>query len=411
MTSRERVRTVLSGGIPDKVPVDIGGTFVTGMHVNTYLALGEYLGIDLELPKVYDQYQMLARIGEEIRSWFGSDVVQIENNGTSWFSIPNRGWKPWTNTSGREVLIPGGMNPIRDEKGDYSLYNEAGEKLAVMAAQAVYFHKCYPENYFRTFDENPTDPQEWKNELPLYTDEELKNIQSRAKFWYENTDYSLFGAFERGRLSSSTAFAHYKLDEWMVLMMMEPEYAGEVLQATAERAVDNLKLYLQACGDYIDAALISPADYGTQRAPMLRTEVFDELYVPNYKMITDYLHEHSNVKAFFHSCGSINPLIPSFIKMGCDALNPVQISADNMDPHDLKTRYGKELVFWGGGLDTQSTLPNGTEEEVYEETRRNMEIFKQGGRYVFTPVQNIQADVPPRNLAAMVRAIRDSRSY
>lgn len=411
MTSRERVRTVLSGGIPDKVPVDIGGTFVTGMHVNTYLALGEYLGIDLELPKVYDQYQMLARVGEEIRCWFGSDVVQVENDSASWFAVPNRNWKPWTNTSGRQVLIPGGMDPIKNEKGDYELFDPAGNKLAIMAANAVYFHKCYPKNYFRTFDDNPTDPQEWKNELPLYTDEELKNIQNRAKFWYANTSYSLFGAFEKGRLSSSTAFAHYNMEEWLTLMMMEPEYANEILQATAERAVDNLKLYLEACGDYIDAALISPADYGTQRSPIFNPRLFEELYVPNYKMINDYLHKHSNVKAFFHSCGSIKPLIPSFIKMGCDALNPVQISAENMDPETLKKEYGESIVFWGGGLNTQSTLPNGTEEEVYEETKRNMQIFMKGGRYVFTPVQNIQADVPPQNLAAMARAIHDFRNY
>ena len=411
MTSRERVRTVLAGGIPDKVPVDIGGTFVTGMHVNTYLALGEYLGIDLELPKVYDQYQMLARVGEEIRSWFGSDIVQIENDSTSWFGIPNRDWKPWTNTSGRQVLIPGGMNPIKDEKGDYYLYDSSGNKLAVMAANAVYFHKCYPSDYFHEFDDDPTDPQAWKNELPLYSDEELKNIQQRAKFWYENTGYSLFGAFEKGRLSSSTAFAHYKLEEWLVLMKLEPEYANEILQATAERAVDNLKLYLEACGDYIDAALISPADYGTQRGLLFSQQDFEDLYVPNYKLITDYLHQHSKVKAFFHSCGSIKPLIPSFIEMGCDALNPVQISAEDMDPTELKNRFGKDIVFWGGGLNTQGTLPSGTEEEVYEETKRNMQIFMKDGRYIFTPVQNIQADVPPQNLAAMARAIRDFRSY
>lgn len=411
MTSRERVRTVLSGGIPDRVPIDIGGTLVTGIHVNAYLALAEYLGLDLELPKIYDQYQMLPRVSEEVRRWFESDVLQIENPSTSWFSIRNADWKPFTTTSGRRVLFPGGMNPVRDEAGNVILYDQAGNKMAVMAANALYFHKCYPDDYFHTFDENPVDPDAWKRELPLYTDEELEIIRRRAEFYYKNTDYSLFGAFERGRLSSSTAFAHYRMDEWMIIMMTESEYANEIITATAERAIDNLKLYLEACGNYIDAAVISPADYGTQRSPMLRTELFDELYAPNYKMITDYLHANSRVKAFFHSCGSINPLIPSFIRMGCDALNPIQISADNMDPLDLKTRYGKDLVFWGGGVDTQKTLPCGTEEQVYEETVRNLQVFKQNGNYIFTPVQNIQADVPPQNLAAMMRAVREHRGY
>ena len=411
MNSRERVRTVLSGGIPDRVPVDIGGTLVTGIHVDAYLALAEYLKLDLELPRVYDTYQMLARIGEEIRRYMGADVLQIENDSASWFGIKNRDWYPWVNTSGNQVLVPGGFRLEERENRYLYLRNKKGDDIGVLAPDALYVHKLYPEGHFHTFDENPTDPDKWRKELPVYDDEELRNIENRAKFWYENSDYSLFGAFERGRLSSSTSFAHYELVEWMTIMMSEPEYAFEIVEATAECAVENLSLYLQACGKYLDALIVSPADYGLQNSPMMATDVFEEIYVPNYKKITDHLHANSQVKAFFHSCGSIRPLLPSFVRMGCDIINPIQTSAANMDPQTLKDEFGGKLVFWGGGADTQNTLPYGSPEDVYNEVKERLRIFMPGGHYVFAATQNIQPDVRPENIAAIREAIRDYGSY
>lgn len=411
MTSRQRVRAVLDGKIPDRVPIDFGGSQTTGIHMDEYIDIARYLGLDAEPPKIYEQFQMLARVEGNMRDFLRGDLIELENDSLSW-DIINEGWKPWTNMAGNTVLMPGGFDPIKDEKGYLYLKNKKGDLCARMAPESRYFDRYGEPKNLRYYDENPITPEEWKKSISRYQDDELKRLQKRAQTLYKYTDYAIFGGFLKGsKLGSTGVFAGYDLQEWFYILMVDPDYANEIFHATAEAAVENLKMYLEACGDYMEILMMSTSDYGTQRGPMISPEIFNKVYVPNYRIMNDFVHANSNVKTFFHSCGAISDLLPGFIDAHVDAINPVQLSAAGMNPKVLKEKFGRDIIFWGGGADTQDVLPNGTVEQVREHVKNNLLTFKENGNYVFTTVHNIQALVPPENVEAMLETVMEYGWY
>jgi len=403
MTSRERVRKAINHQKPDRVPIDIGGTKVTGIHIDEYVELARYLGLDLLPPKVYEQWQMLARVDDPMMRWLHADVIQLENPIETW-GIENKDWKVWKTNVGNEVLMPGGYHPVKDEEGYLRLYDANGISMAVMAPTGLYYDKdcatAVSDGEFHFMD-----PEDWKKSIPLYSEEELCILEKRAKFLHEHTDYSVHGGFLKGGLGTNGLFAGHTIGDWMCILLEEKEYAYSILRATAERAVQNLELYLQAVGKYIDTILVSGTDFGSQRAEIYNPEIFKELHFPNYKLMNDYVHQHSQVKTMLHSCGSIWNLIEYFIEAGVDILNPLHTNTFNMDPARLQERFGGRVVFWGGGIETQTVLPYGTVEEVAEQVRERIRIFGNGGGFVFAAVHNIQYGVPPQNVAAMVEAV------
>ncbi|MGE5429142.1 MAG: uroporphyrinogen decarboxylase family protein, partial [Methylococcaceae bacterium] len=160
-------------------------------------------------------------------------------------------------------------------------------------------------------------------------------------------------------------------------------------------------------GKNIDVVYICGTDFGTQDSTFCSPEQFDELWMPYYKRINGWVHAHTSWKTFKHSCGAIEPFMSRFIEAGFDIINPVQVNAKGMDPVHLKNTYGKQLVFWGGGIDTQVTLPYASAEKVREEVLRLCDIFASGGGFVFNTVHNIQANVPVENIVAMVNAVKE----
>jgi uroporphyrinogen-III decarboxylase len=174
-------------------------------------------------------------------------------------------------------------------------------------------------------------------------------------------------------------------------------------------ALKNIERLAAAVGDRVQAAFVTGTDFGTQRSLFCSVQTYRELYQPFHKAVNERIHQLTKWKTFIHSCGAVYPLIPEFIAAGFDVLNPVQCSAKGMDPRTLKNEFGKDLVFWGGGVDTQKTLPFDTPEEVYREVRERIEIFAEGGGFVFNGTHNIQSNVPVENILAMFRAVNDSR--
>lgn len=397
MTSRERVVKALNFEETDRVPIDIGGTQVSGLGIDFYCDLVRHLGIQ-ETPKVYVQLEMLARVEEPVRMRLHSDVISLENPVMRW-GLQNKNWKPWTTFMGNEVLMPGDFNPVEDEEGGLWLLNEMGEKIAYMAKGSLYFE--FASGTSLSGDIIKMDPQKWKDSLPVYTDEELKEIGDNAEFLRKNTDYAIAGEFFRGFLGSSGPFAGHTVADWLCVLLLERDYAEEILDATVERALENTKLYLQAVGNNIDLMLISGTDYGTQRGELFNPELFKEIHAPRYRRINEYVHEKSDIKTFIHTCGSIYHLIESIIEAGFDVLNPLQITAANMDAKRLKEEFGGRIAFWGGGIDTQTVLPFGTKEEVIQQVRERIEIFAPGGGYIFNPTHCIQYGVTPENLLAV----------
>ena len=165
--------------------------------------------------------------------------------------------------------------------------------------------------------------------------------------------------------------------------------------------MENLKLYQEAVQNRIDVIVMSGTDFGAQNGPMISPEIYRELFKPFHEKMNNWIHSHTHWKTFYHTCGSILAFIDDFIEAGIDILNPVQLSAAHMNPEISKDMYGKKIVFWGGGINTQNTLPFGTPQEVKEEVNHLIKIFSRDGGYVFAPVHNIQSDVPVENLMVM----------
>jgi len=408
MTSRERVWKAINHQEPDMIPIDIGGTKSTGMHADTFCMIGKELGIDAQLPRVPDVFQMLCRMDEPIRSWTHTDCLQIENF-IEYFDLKNHNWIPWTDHAGNRLLMPEEFKPVPDEKGTLYLYDKQGHICAFMAPDGCYFDRYVDPNYKTS--ENQMSPEEWRRKIPLYDDEELRVLENTARFMYENTDYSLVGGYAKLKVCTSGIFAGHTLMDWLCTLMMEPEYAFEILSVTAERNIENLKLYFQAVEPYIDVIFVSTTDYGTQRAELFSPELFKDLYLPTLKKVNDHIHDNTNCKTLYHSCGSIRNIIGYMIEAGVDCLNPIQTNTANMDPAELKKEFGDKLTFWGGGVETQTVYTYGTPEEVEKQVKERIDIFGPGGGFIFSPIHNTQNNVPFENICAMRDTILKYRKY
>jgi uroporphyrinogen decarboxylase len=407
MTPRERILKTCNFQEPDRVPIDIGGSQISGICIDHYCDLLKYLDIN-ELPKVYEQFEMLARVEEPIRKRLRSDVISLENPSMRW-GLHNKDWKKWSTFKGNEVLMPGDFNPVTDEKGALVLKDNNGTPIARMAKGTLYFEFACGTAMSKEIVK--MDPGKYKDSIALYTDEELGQISAEAKNLYENTGYAVFGEFGRGGLGTNGLLAGHTITDWLCILLTERAYAQEILQATVEKALENVKLYLEAVGKNIDIILVSGSDYGTQRIELFNPDIWKDLFLPRFKTINDYIHKNSKVKTFIHSCGSIYNIIEYIIAAGFDILNPVQVTAGNMDAAGLKNKFGGRIVFWGGGVDTQTVLPFGTADEVREQVKERIKIFAPGGGFVFNPTHCIQYGVPPKNLLAAADAAYEYGAY
>jgi uroporphyrinogen decarboxylase len=209
----------------------------------------------------------------------------------------------------------------------------------------------------------------------------------------------------------------FELAQWMrgpeqffMDMLADRPVAEALLDKALEIKLEYWAGAFAVAGDLVDVTYDSD-DYGTQRALIVSPETWRSLIKPRLTRLNEYIHAHSSAKVFLHSCGAIREIIPDLIEAGVDALNPIQVSATGMDSRELKRDFGSDIVFWGGGVDTQRTLPNGTPADVRDEVRRRLDDLMPGGGFVFTPVHNIQADVPPENLMAMWETVREFGIY
>jgi uroporphyrinogen decarboxylase len=409
MTSRERVRKVLSHEIPDRVPIAIGGNLTSGICVDAYADLVRHLGLKLpEPPKVYDLFQMLARVDEPVRRALHIDVIELENPKQRW-GFWNNAWKPWKTFPGNTVSVPVGFNPVIDAKGYVCIHDDSGRSIAHMPPGGYYFERTEPTAMSEQIVK--MDPRKWESSLALYTDEELRAIEAEGRRLHEETDYAVCGGCGRIALSDFGLFAGHTFSDWMVILMTEPAYAAEIMAASARRAYRNVELFLEAAGKYLDFIYVSGFDFGTQDREMFDPEIFRQLYLPHYRKICAMIHARYGLKTAIHSCGSNRGFLDLFIEAGLDVFNPVQTSAARMDPAELKKEFGDRLVFWGGGVDTQKVLPFGTPAEVRAQVRQRIETFGKGGGFLFCPIHNIQYKVPPANIMAMIEAVLEFGTY
>ncbi len=418
MNSRERLIKTLHHQEPDRLVVDIGAGGQTGMGACAVANLRKALfGNTGYRVKVTEPYQMLGEVDEELRKMLQLDVVGIHPP-KNMFGFSNENWKPFTMHDGTTVDVPGDFNYSRDRDG--AVYMHAGGDMstqprAKMAANS-YFFDAIDTGHVADYEHlNPEDNTE---EFGILSQEDLQYYASAAEKYYSLTDYGIYMtlpgmAFGDIALVPAPWMKHPKgirgVEEWYLATLAYPDYIRQVFEKQCETALKNIELLAEAVGNKVQVVFVSGTDFGTQNGLFISPEAYRELYKPYQKAVNDKIHQLTEWKVFIHSCGAIHPLIPDFIEAGFDILNPVQISAEGMDPGWLKKEFGNDIVFWGGGIDTQKTLPFGTPEEVYREVRKNIELFSPGGGFVFNTVHNIQSNVPVENMLAMFRAMNDAR--
>ena len=417
MNSRERVEAALDHRQPDRVPLDLGATATSGMHVSAVYALRQALGLDPPgAPvKVVEPYQMLGEIAPDLAGRLGVDTVNLPGP-ANMFGFPNQGWKPWKTFDGTPVLVPADFNTEPDANGDMLMYPQ-GDRAAPpsgrMPRGGYYFDAIIRQP---PIDEDRLDPRDNAEEFVLLSDADLQHFERESRRLRAESDRAIVGSVP------GTAFGDIALvpapwlkrpkgirdvEEWYVSLAARKDYIREVFARQCEVALKNLAAYRQAVGDRISAIFMSGTDFGMQSGPFMSAESYRELFKPFNRRLNDWVHANTGWKTFIHTCGAIVPLIAEFIAAGFDILNPVQCSAAGMDAAGLKKRFGRKMAFWGGGVDTQRVLPFGRPEEVREQVRERIGIFAPGGGFVFNPIHNVQAGTPVGNLMAMYEAVRE----
>jgi hypothetical protein len=414
-TGRQRVLDALAhreGG----VPLDFGSTSVTGIHATVVAALRQHYGLERRPVRIHEPMQMLALVEDDLAEAMGVDTIGVPRRRAHFGLLFDR-WKPWR-FDGLDVEVSADFNVTQADNGD-TLMHPQGDVTAPpsgrMPKDGFFFDAIVRQNHF---DPENLDPADNLEEFQPYTDEDIAWIRS-AVAGVQGRDRAVAASFGGTGFGDIAAVPGVGLKdprgirditEWYVSVRSRRAYIHAVFERQCETAIHNLERIHAAVGEQVDVVYICGTDFGTQTSSFCSVGTFRELWLPYYKAICQWIHANTQWKCFKHSCGSVERFLESFIEAGFDILNPVQCSAVGMDPAELKRKYGDRLVFWGGGVDTQSTLPFGTPQQVADEVRRRCEIFAPGGGFVFNSVHNIQAGTPVANVVAMLDAVREFRN-
>lgn len=421
MNSRERVLAAINHSVPDMVPLDLGASAVTGMHASSVYLLRQALHLDPPgTPiKVVEPYQILGEIKPDLIEALGVDVVQLPPVKTM-FGFKNENWKPWTLFDGTPVLVPEGFNTDLEPNGDILMYPEGDRSVRPsghMPSGGFYFDTIIRQD---PIDEENLNPEDNLEEFGPVSDADLAHYAYYADMLYTQTDKAIMGNF------GGTAFGDIALvpgpwmknpkgirdiAEWYMSTAARRDYVWKIFERQCEIGVQNLEKIYRVVGDKVTAVFVTGTDFGTQSGPFISPKAYRSLFQPFHRQVNNWMHKNTGWKSFIHSCGSVAALIPDFIDSGFDILNPVQISAAGMEASGLKSRFGQQITFWGGGIDTQNVLPFGSPEEVRRQVHENIRTFGADGGYVFNTVHNVQAKIPVENLLALYQSIRDYRIY
>lgn len=414
MTGKERVTAALNHKQPDRVPVDFGGTAVTGINCACIAALRDYYGLEKRPVKVHDPLQLIGILDEDLKQALGVDVDGIPGWKTI-FGFVNENWRPWRTPSGLEVIVSEHFRTTVDSEGNTYIYPQ-GDTSAPPAGRlpkdGFYFDAIIRQD---PIDEKGLDPEDNLEEFGPISEAELDYLETEIRRLC-GTGRALVGSIGGTALGDialvpGLSLKHPKgirdIEEWYISTLTRRDYIKTVFERQTEIALENLQRIFARVGNAFDAVFICGTDFGTQSSTFCSPEGFRDLYLPYYCRMNDWIHEHTQWKTFKHSCGAVETLIEGFIEAGFDILNPVQCSAAGMDPVKLKRRYGDRIVFWGGGVDTQKTLPFGTPSQVRDEVLKRCEAFAPGGGFIFNAIHNIQANTPVENIVSMLDAVRE----
>jgi hypothetical protein len=412
--SKENFIKTINHKQPERLVVDFGATGVTGIHALVIEKLRNYYGLERRPVKITEPYQMLGEVDDELIREIGIDVIGI-SGAKNMFGIPNDCWKTDRTLWGQEVLFPARFNYTYNKEGGIFIYPEGDTSVppcAVMPASGYFFDAIERQE---PIDESTLRVEDNLEEFGYITDADLaywKDQIDSLKYTDKAVMASLGGtALGDIALVPAMNLKHPKgirgVAEWYMSTLSREEFVRELYDRQTDIALVNLQKLHSVLGNKIDVVFICGTDFGTQNSTFCSPETYNSLWKPYYRKVNDWIHSNTNWKTFKHSCGAVETLIPHFIDSGFDILNPVQINAFGMDSALLKKKYGNDIVFWGGGADTQGVFAFGTPQEVKDQVRRQCEIFNKDGGFVFNTIHNIQANVPFENVVAMVEALKE----
>ena len=383
MNSRERVLAALNHKEADRVPFDMGGTVITGINVHAYCALRDRLGLPKVEPKIIDIIQQIARVDDDMMDRLGVDVKNVSPRSSATFQIQAQDAGEYT-----VFQDEWGIGWRMPKKGGwyYDMYRHPLSGSAVTGADTDRFP--WPD---------PLDPARFTG-----------IGEAARKIIREEGRAVIMGSMSAGIMEMHAWMRGF--EDAFSDLANNPDLACRIMDRVLEMKVAYWGRALEILGDSVDVVQEAD-DFAGQTGLLLSPATYRRLAKPRHKRLFDFIHSRTKAKIFFHSCGSVRKVIPDLIEAGVDILNPVQVSATGMDSAELKREYGKDLVFWGGGVDTQRVLGGGTPQEVREEVRRRVTDLKPGGGFVFNTVHNIQGNVPAENLVAMWEAFREHGVY
>ncbi|MBL7077897.1 MAG: hypothetical protein ISS31_10535 [Kiritimatiellae bacterium] len=382
MTSRERLLAALNHEEPDRIPIDLGGN-QTGIHKFAYEVLVKHLGMG-ESYEIMDAVQQLAKPSEEVLErlhvdtryisagaagdWTGG-IVKNERDGRLWHDLTDEFGITWSMPDDEPYYMDISRHPL--------------------AEASVEDIKGYP---FPKGDDPGRFAGMREKALAIRNDTPYPVVSGISGVTYEICWYM------RG------------LEQWFCDMMTQPEFCEALIDQTKKFWLDWFRMFLDEVGDVVDVIMIGD-DLAGQSGPLFNPELYRRIVKPRQQEVAQYIRSRTKAKLWYHTCGGCTEYIPDLLENGVQILNPVQISADGMDPATLKARYGKDLVFWGGAIDSQHVLPSASPEKIREDVRKHLEIWKPGGGYVFNNVHNIQAGVPAENIVALYDAAYEFGFY
>ena len=410
MTSRERILAAIAHRQPDAVPVDLGATPSSGISALAYGRLKRHLGFAGGQTRIYDVVQQLAQPEDEILDRFHIDVVDLGRT----FNTRDADWYDIRMADGSAAQYPAWFHPQATPDGGWKSYAPDGTEVAVMLKDMPFFDQsCFPylDGYPADYRELPAamgkvlwaalahSPWDHAAEADFWA-----QLRARTLALREQTDRAIMvvcgcNLFEWGTFLR-------RMDNFLMDLIAEPAQVERLLDALLEQHLQTLGNVCRAVGDVADIVRFGD-DLGTVGGPFMSAKTYRQLFKPRHKILCDFVKRNSRMHTFLHSCGSIHALLPDLIEAGIDVINPVQTNCRNMEPERLKQDFGKDITFWGGGCDTRSVLNQATPQAVKDHVKQRLEVFADGGGFVFNTVHNILGDVPPQNIVAMYEGIAE----
>ncbi len=410
MTSRERMLAAVNHRVPDRVPLDFSGHRSSGIAAIAYPKLRAALGLAPRVPRVYDPVQQLALLDEDVLDCLGVDTVELGRA----LVADEKHWTDWTLPDGTSAKVLITAAPVREPDGIWALRSRSGRTVARMPEGACFFDQTYwpyleQENLEDLSEGLAENPWTGVRSTPAQYSSDPAALAEAARGLRQSTDRAIVALFG-GNLFETGTFL-YRIDRFLMLLAEDHLRVHAFLDKVMETHLAALEVFLKAVGPHVDIVNFGD-DLGGQNGPLMSPRMYAEYFKPRHRILWARARELApNVKIMLHCCGGVRPLLPHLIEAGLDIINPVQVSSRGMEAAGLKRDFGRDLVFWGGGCDTQKVLPCGTPDEVRAHVARQIEEFAPGGGFVFQQVHNIQANVPPENMLAMFEAVRASRVY